>query len=224
MNKWLLISYFSLLALLAVIIAIYPLKKKRHIGVWLGFPFLLIAVMALSYQHWGAWLQWRNFTQEEAQKIKAKALLATMKSPNELAEKLKSRLTNRPESARGWYLLGRIYVGQNQWESARDAFEKSHQLNPDDEMTTINYAYSLWQLNQQHFTKEITTLFKGLLIKNPNQPDALAMLAMNAYEHKNYRQAEQYWRQLLVLAPSNSKESRALRKAIAQAKKMQQSK
>lgn len=219
MNEALLVGCFCLLGCVALAGFIHPLQKKFH-KIFLIIIPLLIVGMGAAYWHWGAGPAWLAFTQEEIKRTEAKALLAKLKSPDELAEKLRAKLDNRPESARGWYLLGRIYVSQDQWEKARDAFATAHHLNPDDEQTTINYANALWQLNHQAFNDEVKDLFNKLLEKNPKQPDALAMLAMDAYQNKAYSQAEMYWRRLLTLVPDTSDEAKALRKAIAKVQQM----
>ncbi|WED41786.1 tetratricopeptide repeat protein [Legionella cardiaca] len=214
MNKWLLIC-FLMLVLLALPVILYPFRKSK------GISFLLTLMIALAiiagYWHWGAMPQWQLFLDHEEKQKKVQAVLQSIKNPMQLIEKLKARLQTDPNSARGWYLLGRLYASQEQWVSARDAFEKAHQLNPDDEATTVNYAQSLWQLNQQQFNDAIRALFKKLLQKNPNQPDALAMLAMDAFTAQDYQQAIDYWQQLLKLAPEQSQEAQMIRKAIAKA-------
>lgn len=220
MNEWWLIACFLGLISLSLLIVAYPLRHYRKGLVVLLSLFVLAIVMA--YWHWGAWPLWVKYTAEQAKQEEAKALLATVKSPQELIEKLKAKLDDSPKSAKGWYLLGRLYASQNQWGQARDAFAKSHQLNQDDELTTINYAESLWQLNQQQFNPEIRRVFTELLEKNPNQPDALAMLAMDAYTRHEYSQAIMYWQKLLKLAPPQSDEAKAIRKAIAKAKEQQE--
>lgn len=204
------------LAILALVLAVYPLKHSLRSGLMV-LAFLCGIAVLMAYQQWGAFPAWQAYMRKENQQQQAKALLATIKSPQELIDKLLSKLDDSPKSAHGWYLLGRLYSNQAQWDLARDAFKKAHDLNANDELSTINYANSLWQLNQQVFDSQITALFKDLLQKNPNQPDALAMLAMDAWQRQDYRQAEVYWQRLLKLAPPQSKEAKALRKAIAAA-------
>ncbi len=143
--------------------------------------------------------------------------MQSIKNPAQLIERLKARLESEPESARGWYLLGRLYASQGQWTSARDAFQRSYELNPEDMSATINYAQSLWQLNQQHFNDQVRNLFKTVLKKNPDEPEALAMLAMDAFMNHDYPSAIDYWQHLLKLAPEQSEEARMIRKAIAKA-------
>lgn len=220
MNEWWLIISFCLLLSAAFVATVYPFRK--NIGKWwlLVLPIFVVLVIG-AYQQWGAWTAWQDHLYEQARQEKARAILATIKSPAQLAQKLKAKLDNTPASARGWYLLGRIYASQLEWSSARDAFAKSYQLHPADELAAINYAQSLWQLNKQTFDEQIRSLLKEILINNPNQPDALAMLAMDAYECHDYSQAQIYWQQLLKLAPVNSREAKAIQKAIAKAQQQQ---
>jgi cytochrome c-type biogenesis protein CcmH/NrfG len=220
MNEWWLVVGFCLLASFAFLLVIYPFRQSMGKW-WLVFLPLFFICVTGAYQQWGSWSAWHDYIYEQARHARAEAVLATIKSPAQLAEKLKAKLDDSPASARGWYLLGRVYVSQNEWLSARDAFAKSHQLNVNDELTTIHYAQSLWTINNQKFNEEIRTLFRKLLKKNPAQPDALAMLAMDAYECHDYSRAELYWQRLLKLAPENSKEAKAIRKAIAKAQQHQ---
>ncbi|STX50874.1 cytochrome c type biogenesis protein CcmH [Legionella busanensis] len=216
MISWGLISCFITLASFAILLIIYPLGKTLKKG-FLPFIICLALIISFAYYRWGAFSAWQQYKQNELAEQRAKTLLDKIKSPEELIAKLKNHLDDTPASARGWFLLGRLYSSQGEWTAAGDAFAKAHHLNPQDEAVTIYYANSLWQLNHQQFNQDIRVLFKQLLQHNPNQPDALAMLALDAYESKKYNEAVNYWQQLLKLASPDSEEASALRKAIAKA-------
>lgn len=215
MNEWWLLISFIVLGLLALPLALYPLRKTKWLMVIIVPVFVVFS--SLVYWRWGAWSSWQEYQHREATQQQVQAVLQTIKSPAELVERMKTRLKQDPNSERGWYLLGRLYASQGQWLEARDAFLKALELKPENEMTLINYAQSLLQLNQQQFNKQIREILKNLLQKDPNQPDALAMLAMDAFADRNYQLAIDYWQQLLKLAPEQSEEAQLLRKAIAKA-------
>lgn len=218
MNKWWLLGCLVILLIFALIAALYPLRKSRLSTMVLA-PVLMILV-GFAYWHWGSWLDWTQHLRDNVKQARIQTMLNAMHEPAELIEKLKVTLQQQPKSARGWYLLGRIYVSQNQWQEANKAFSIAHQLKPANEQITVNYAQNLWQLNHQKFDDNIRALLKEVLDKNANQPDALAMLAMDAYTRHEYQQAIDYWEHLLRLAPPQSEEAGAIRKAIAKAQAM----
>ena len=223
MNEGLLLIGFLILLVIACSIALYPLRPfQMSYVLWV---LVLVILVGIGYWSWGAWPSWTQNSQNQAKKQHAQALLNTVRNPEELIDKLKATLNKQPNSARGWYLLGRLYASQNRWESARDAFASAHQCQPDDEQISVNYAHSLWQLHHQAFDKQSRGLLKQVLKKNPDQPDALGMLAMDAYARHDYQQAIDYWQRVLTVAPPQSEDADAIRKAIADAqKKMTQSK
>jgi len=208
-------SVFVGLLVLALLIALFPLRKSLG----RALPLMLVLLLAFAvpaYFQWGSWTAWRTHEQDQVKQQEAKAMLATISSPQELIDKLRAKLDDSPASARGWYLLGRLYGGQNQWEKARDAYAKSQQLKADDG-AALGYIESLWQLNEQQFNDDIRQRLLAVLKHNPEQADALSMLAMDAYQRKDYQQATGYWRRLLPMVPAASEEGKALRKAIAKA-------
>lgn len=215
MSEWWLVFCCVILALLALPVMIYPFRKTKPL--LFMAKALLMTTLFLAYWRWGAWPAWQNYVHQQANKQRIEAILATIKSPLELIDRLKARLNEDPKQARGWYLLGRLYASQGQWQKAAEAFSTAHQLSPDDESATVNYAQSLWELNHQHFEAQIQALLKALLQKNPKQPDALALLAIVAFKDHHYQQAIDYWQRLLHLAPEQSEEAEMIRKAIARA-------
>ena len=214
MNEVWLLSGFLMLTVLALCGVFYHHRKSRKA---LFFAPVLMALVGFSYWHWGAWPAWVNHLNAQEKQKRIQALLSEMKGPDALIDKLKMTLRKHPESARGWYLLGRLYASQDQWIEAGNAFERAHALKPEDDLVSVNYAQSLWQLNDQAFNKKSRAVLIGVLKHNPNQPDALAMLATDAYQRHYPQQAIHYWRQLLTQLPPNAEEAQAIRKAMTKA-------
>ncbi|HHT0594839.1 TPA: tetratricopeptide repeat protein [Legionella anisa] len=215
MNEWWLLGLAAGLTGLACILMVYPFRRRFTASLLL-VPAIFLGAFT-GYFYWGGFGGWQAHLHHLSSQKQAKKMLESIKSPQELIEKLRAKLDETPKSAKGWYLLGRLYSSQNEKQNAVNAFAKAYQLNPDDEQYAVNYAHSLWVLNNQQFTEQITELFNRLLKNNPNQPDALAMLAMDAFVSHAYEDAISYWRRLLKLAPEQSEEAKAIRKAIAKA-------
>lgn len=215
MNEWWLLALLATLTLLASMVIIYPLR--RH---WLASLLLVPIIFILAftgYFNWGSFAKWQDYLQVQEKQQKVDAMLKSIKSPQELITKLRAKLDDTPKSAKGWYLLGRLYTGQEEKQNAVDAFAKAYQFDSKNEQYAVNYAHSLWILNNRQFTEQVRSIFANLLKNNPNQPDALAMMAMNAYVSHAYEEAIAYWQRLLKFAPQQSEEAQAIRKAIAKA-------
>jgi cytochrome c-type biogenesis protein CcmH/NrfG len=215
MSEGELIVGLTALMAIALIGVCYPLRKSIFICTLLSF--LSIGSVGILYWCWGDWSGWTSFTRDQAKQKQAKALLQSIHDPEELINKLKNRVESEPNRAKGWYLLGRLYASQGEWKKARDVYYKAHVLEPNNEQTTVNYAQSLWQLNNQKFNDKSRKLLQAVLDRNPEQPDALAMLAMDAFSGKCYQQAIDYWERLLERVPPGSEDAKAIRKAIAKA-------
>ena len=218
MNELWFYIFLLLLTVFAMVIALYPLRK--HKGLQLILLPLMLIFCGYGYWHWGAWSAWQNYLQQQDKQRQVQAVLQTLHGPQDLIEKLKAKLNDNPESARGWYLLGKLYASQQDWNNAMQAFSKAHHFVPDDELITINYLQSQWQLNEHHFDEVSRSLITAVLAKNPNQPDALAMLAMDAFMSHDYQLAIDYWQRLLLLAPKDSDDANEIRQAIAKAHKL----
>lgn len=208
---------FSLIGLLilAACFVWYPLRQNKLLSMGVFSLFMMVAM--LGYWRWGAWSDWVEYVSIQTRKQHVQALLKTIEGPEALIDQLKTHLMAHPDSARGWYLLGRLYAGQQSWIKARDVFQTAYQLKPEDEAITINYAQSLWQVHQQQFDDTIRGLFQSVLRHNSNQPDALAMLAIDAYMSHDYQSAIKYWQRLLAIVPDDSEDAKAIRQAIAAA-------
>ncbi|GGI78699.1 tetratricopeptide repeat protein [Legionella impletisoli] len=222
MSNWLTISIGIFLITIALSLVFYPLRLKKS---WvISITPLFIILITTAYWQWGGWVHWQAYLGEQKKQRQVQEVLKSIKSPQELILKLKTRVDNNPLDPRGWYLLGRLYTTQEAWDDANQAFKTAYALNSDDIQIAVNYAQSQWQLNHHQFNDSIRGLFFSVLQKQPNQPDALAMLAMDSFISHDYGQAIQYWQQLLSLVHPDSEDAQAIRKAIAKAQSLTQKK
>jgi len=58
-----------------------------------------------------------------------------------MIQRIKIKLQENPNDAKGWFILGKLYLANQQHEQAKKAFEKSLTLNPND--PTIKQFYEL---------------------------------------------------------------------------------
>ncbi len=213
---WLFCGFIGLV-MVALAIMLFPFRGSIRTA-WVFIP-IAVAFVVLAYGQWGGLPDWRAYRQKEEHQAQAKAMLKSLRNPDDVVQRLKEKLASDPQNSQGWYLLGRLYASGNRWQKAHDAFKSAYTLKPNDIPIILNYAQSLWQLNHQVFNRKIRTLFQSVLEKNSNQPDALAMLAMDAFLRHSYRPAIAYWQRLLTLVPPQSEDAKTIRKAIAKAQR-----
>ena len=201
--------------ILMVGLAIYPL---RHMRVLCGVLFLLIsAIICGIYWYCGSWNLWHESQRNLAQQAKVRKILASKNGVQEILLRLTTHLKTHPEDARGWFLLGRLYMNQENWQSAYNAFKHAFRLSPTDEKIILNYVRSAAILHHQRLNTESIQLLNDVLTKNPDQPDALMLLASDAYTRHQYQLAITHLQHLLHVLPQDSAEAKNIRQLIAKA-------
>lgn len=202
----------ALMTIFAVTWALWPLRNHKNV-VWVCVP-LLCSLAGLGYGYWGAWQAQTAFIQRNERQQAAETLLRTIKSPDVLVERLQQHLLAHPRSARGWYLLGRLYASQHLWDKSYQAFAKAYELNSHDALISVNYAQSLFAKQNPADDELARKILTKTLIAYPEQGDALMLLAMDAQRRQAPQEALMYWRKLLLLVPESSSEADSIRKAI----------
>lgn len=70
----------------------------------------------------------KQFEIAKVRRAQAEALLASFKSPDDIIQQLRARLDHQPHSAKGWFLLGRLYAMQGRQAEAKAAFLEAKRL------------------------------------------------------------------------------------------------
>jgi len=205
-----LFASFVIFSGLAIFVIFKPLQTKFKWQI-IGTILFVLSIIFI-YKTFGGFEDYYVYKQAEKTKQQALQLLKNLKNTNELSLRLENHLKNNPDSARGWYLLGRLYVSQNKITNALHTFRKAYKLDSKDIPITLNYAGLLLENGDE---KIGVKLLEKLLQNNREQPEALSMLAMHAYKQKDFKVAVSYWRRLLNTLPEDSEEADSVRIAIA---------
>lgn len=186
---------------------------------WLVFVVtgLTIPLVALSlYLKWGS----SNLVAKEItiknQLAAVAAMRATLKTPQQIIAVLKAHVEQNPNIAQGWYLLGRIYMSQQQTNDAIDALAHAYALQPKNPQIVLAYVQALY-FGQHSLQGKPTQLLLEMQRLDPKNDMAINLLAVAAYERKDYGRAISYWEQLLPNYAPDSPDGAALLKAIANA-------
>lgn len=218
---WIMIVFIVFVSIILGVV-MYPLRQHKKVIYTLG-PILFIFILT-AYWQWGGFFAWQNYAQQIQQQKRVQAVLKSIQGPDALIEKLRARVKEAPSNAEGWYWLGRLCANQHHSQEALNAFAKAHELEPHNANISIHYANFLKQYQPQKYQETIQTLLLNVLKKDPNQPDALSMLAMEAFLVHDYKQAIAYWERLLVLVEPESEDARLIFKAVTKAEQLQKNK
>ena len=155
--------------------------------------------------------------------IEQAAMSAEEGHPNFSAvlENLIERLKNQPDDAEGWLMLGRTYAMMQRFNEARDAYEKTLALSPDNSQVITDYADILAMTNNGSLLGEPLELINKALRLDPGNPKALALAGTAEFERRRFKDAAAYWEKLLALIPpSESELTESVKNSIAEAKSL----
>jgi cytochrome c-type biogenesis protein CcmH len=232
---WLLICALLSLALLFVVRPLFSNNRYALLGsasasvqpergkVYISLFFVvLIPLTTLSlYFHWGHSDLLREYYQQKSQERRTQEFLTHYKTPEALIRKLQTVLKDHPDSAKGWYLLGRLYMNNNQMDQAVSALQKANQLKPESTEIQMHLLTGLFYQNHEKLNEQASVLFKSLQEKNLYTEVLLNFKGLDAFHRQHYSEAIQAWETLLKLIPPNSATAKAVLSAIAVAQKHQ---
>ncbi len=182
-----------------------PLQKMT-LALLVLFPISAL----LLYWHWGNSQAWINYQQ-------AQQLSKNLPNVNQIIQQLQSHLAAQPNSAEGWFLLGRLYASQQRYNDATQAFAKANILQPHQTAILINYAEAMFMQKNSANAKLIEVVLNEVLTLDPQNDIAKNLQAINFYQQKYYAKAIMIWEQLSEKYPPNTPDGQALLKAIAEA-------
>jgi cytochrome c-type biogenesis protein CcmH len=188
-----------------------------------GFAVLVLALPVLAlllYKQWGSGPLLSQAIQAEKSKGQIRQALKNIGTPDQVIEKLQTRLAKQPD-AKGWYLLGQLYLSQGQLNQALAAYTKANALKPDDSQINLRYAEALL-LKDATALNHAKQLIETVLKQQPANEEALNIKALIAFQQADYRQAIALWEQLLTHIPAASEDGKKLLEAIAKAQAAQQ--
>ncbi len=219
---WILIIVMMLTMASAILLPLWFSNKNiKNKPSWLSSIFILLFIPLLTiplYLHWGDSQQLAKRLAEQSHQQQVNQFMAQFKNPQQVIEQLKQRLSQQPNSAQGWYLLGRLYFTSGNTQQAVDAFRKANQLKANDVTIMLQYAQALYFYQKQSLEGKAEQLIHQVLAEQPNNPMAINLIAVNAYQHHDYSTAIKYWEKLLALFPRQSQNKQIIVEAIAKAR------
>ncbi|MDP3559869.1 MAG: hypothetical protein Q8R79_05950 [Legionellaceae bacterium] len=204
--------WISVLGICLLFFAVYPLRAYRGLALSI---FLLGAVfVGAGYYYFGSWQALQHHRHQAQKKVLAEAYLKKIKDPEIIVQRLKLWVRTHPNAHRGWYLLGRVYASRGEWSFAEQAFQQACRVAPQKTSYCMQYAQAYWEVHHD-LSPDLHTLLQKISRRSPQLPDAFALLALEAYQHKNYVKAHHYWEQVLQRLSPDSEAYASVQEALA---------
>jgi cytochrome c-type biogenesis protein CcmH len=193
-------------------------KSASKSGIWIKIGLSIFPVAALgAYLFLGDSHRLQEYWAAQRQGAQIQQEMATLKSPQELIDRMRSHLEQNPNSGEGWFLLGKLYLDQRQYANAESALARARSLQPNSGETVVALAKANFFHHQGHLTPAMEAAVSGVLESLKEPVEALNLLAVNAYRRKDFHAAVAYWQRALALIQPDSPDSRTLLAMISEA-------
>jgi cytochrome c-type biogenesis protein CcmH len=132
----------------------------------------------------------------------------------EMVEVLKKRLSESPEDARSWYMLGKAMVVQNDYPAAVTAYQRAYDLVSDQPEIMFSLADAMAMKNNGSMLGEPSALVKRGLGFSPLDPTGLWLAGLAAEQEQDNEAAMTYWTRLLPLIKDDADSAQEVRRLI----------
>ncbi|WP_145554586.1 c-type cytochrome biogenesis protein CcmI [Yersinia canariae] len=194
---------------------------------WVLLPgvVILVVVSVGLYLKTGGLSQVQAWHQVEAQMPELRARVAneraeplTMEEVARLGLGLRTSLQHDTGNINDWMMLGRVGMALNNATTATQAFAKAYQLAPDNDDVRFGYAEVLTRSNDPQDNQLATTMLRTMVGQDHTNLRAMSLLAFNAFEQGDFKQAIGAWEVMLKLLPAGDSRIEVIKRSIAQAK------
>ncbi|RAU22995.1 c-type cytochrome biogenesis protein CcmI [Paramagnetospirillum kuznetsovii] len=137
------------------------------------------------------------------------AQIAEMKDRSSQIQAMVTRLAERlkadPNDGKGWAMLGRSYRAMGRIEEAMEAYDKAVKLLPGDIPVRLDYAALLLEESEGPSLPEAAMkLLRDIGAIDPDQPDSLYYLGLDAAAKGDKATARKLWTRLMTVIPADS--------------------
>ncbi|HHL2499345.1 TPA: c-type cytochrome biogenesis protein CcmI [Yersinia enterocolitica] len=202
-------------------------EDTSPINRWVLLPgvVILVVVSVGLYVKTGGLVQVQAWHQVEAQMPELRARVAneraeplTMEEVARLGLGLRTSLQQDSGNVNDWMMLGRVGMALNNATTATQAFAKAYQLAPDNDDVRLGYAEVLTRSNDPQDNQLATKMLRTMVGQDHTNLRAMSLLAFNAFEQGDFKQAIGAWEVMLKLLPAGDSRVEVIKRSIAQAK------
>lgn len=185
---------------------------SRSFRAWLLLPLVALLASGLYYRLGAApdvliSRQLQSLT-EDSTPEQMQALMAAVEA----------RAAERPGNLDYIALLGRYYMGQQNYARAAETYAELAREIPDDAYALAASAQAAYLAGGRELTPQARLMAEQALAVNPHQRTALGLLGMASFEQGQYRAAMEYWQRLLAVEQPGSDSARMIVGVIERAR------
>lgn len=111
---------------------------------------------------------------------------------------LRTKLSQSGDDEVAWMLLGRVALMLNEFDMAKQSFDKTLKINPDNMQALVSYSQVLLLEGSEENMTRAAGMLSKVLQAQPNNLDAISLLALIAFERKDWVQAKAAFEVLLA--------------------------
>ncbi|MDO6710127.1 c-type cytochrome biogenesis protein CcmI [Aliiglaciecola sp. 2_MG-2023] len=200
-------------------------SDAKQAGSWPLFIGIVISVILCGTLYYksnevGDLQHWQDVKQQSSELAKRIVIEAdpnvTVDDLNDFSLAMRSKLVSAPDDYIGWLLLGRLHASLNRIESALQAFEKAYLLAPQHNGVLSSYTQTLVMTGDENYIRKAQGLLKTMVINNPQDMNAIGMLAVASSQLGDTQQALESWQQLKLILPADDPMTAEVDRRIAQ--------
>ncbi|TLX59344.1 c-type cytochrome biogenesis protein CcmI [Stutzerimonas nosocomialis] len=180
----------------------------------LGRGAPLVAALLVPLMGYGLYLHWGASDKVEL----ARQFAQQAGSIEEVTQRLERAVEAQPESAEGWYFLGRAYMAQERAADAAVAFERAANLAGRQPELLGQWAQALYFAGDKQWTEQLQALTDEALKADPDEVTSLGLLGIAAYEEGRFAQAIAFWERLVSVLGEQDPSRAAIEGGIARAR------
>lgn len=174
-----------------------------------------------SYQKVADWIMVRQKLPElSARLMQSGGEPLTDQEMEDLNLALRSRLYEKPQDAMGWLLLGKIALAKYDATNAVEALMKAYQIDPASSSIRYGYAQALLASGEENNKRHAVDLLNRLIADGSSDIRVYSLLALHAFDSKQYQVAIDYWRKMQAVLGSADGRSAWLEEQITQANQL----
>lgn len=180
----------------------------------LGRAVPLLAVVLVPVLAVSLYLQWGAIDKVE----QARTFAGEPHSIEEMTARLEQAVQNNPESAEGWYFLGRSYMAQQRAADAARAFGQAVKVAGREPELLGQWAQALYFAADKQWSPQLDALTSEALKADPEEVTSLGLLGIAAYEEQRFADAIGYWERLVAVLPDGDPSRQAIAGGIERAR------